>query len=154
MLLAMLAVSDAPTFTLLGYNMYRDGIRLNNDPIPDLFYDDELDLPGEYTYCVKARYDIGESNPDCIVVEVAVAVNEPDGSVLTISPNPAHNVIVVRAKTPIDEIRIFDLRGKEVYRKTGMSDQLTVDVSGLASGYYTLTAITGNKAKTAKILIH
>ena len=146
-------VSDAPTFTLLGYNMYRDGIRLNSDPIQDLFYDDTLDLPGEFTYCVKAQYDIGESDPDCITVEVAVAVDAPKESSLTISPNPAHNVIVVRSDTPVDEIRIFDLRGKEVYRKNGMNKQVTVDVSGLAAGYYTLTAISGNKAKTTKLLI-
>ncbi|MFH1159602.1 MAG: C10 family peptidase [bacterium] len=146
-------VSDAPAFTLLGYNMYRDGLRLNASPIPDLFYDDHLDLPGEYTYCVKAVYDIGESNSDCITVEVAVSLDEQKSTTLTVSPNPAHIMIVVRAATPIDEIRIFDIRGKEVYRKSGLSNQMTIDVSKLASGYYTLTAISGKKIKTAKVII-
>jgi len=147
-------LSDAPSFTLIGYNIYRDGIRLNTNPISELFFDDLLDLPGEYIYCVKAQYDIGESNADCITVEVAVALNEQTGSRLLISPNPAHDYMVVRSDTPIDEIRIFDLRGKEVYRKDGMNKQVTFDITGLASGYYTLTAINGNKVTTAKLIIH
>jgi hypothetical protein len=147
-------LSDAPNFILLGYNMYRDGIRLNTDPIPDLFYDDVLDLPGEYTYCLKAQYDIGESNADCITVDVAVSVKDPGASVLTISPNPAHDLIMVRSCVPVNQIRIFDLRGKEVLHQNGMKEQVTVDVSGLAPGYYTLTAISGNKVKTAKLIIN
>ncbi|MFH1297082.1 MAG: T9SS type A sorting domain-containing protein [Bacteroidota bacterium] len=146
-------VSDAPTFTLLGYNMYRDGIRLNSDPIQDLFYDDTLDLPGEFIYCVTAQYDIGESSSDCIVVEVAVAVNEPGRFMLTISPNPAYNIIVVRSDQLVDEIRLFDLRGKEVCRKAGMGKQITIDVSGLSPGYYTLSAISGKKVSVGKLVI-
>lgn len=146
-------LSDAPSFVLLGYNIYRDGLRLNTDPIPDLFYDDMLDLPGEYSYCLKAQYDIGESNADCITVDVAVAVKDPGASVLTISPNPARDLITIRSDVPVDQIRIFDLRGKEVLHQNGMKEQVTVNVSGLASGYYTLTAIIGTKVKMAKLII-
>jgi len=146
-------VSDAPAFTLLGYNMYRDGIRLNMDPITDLFYDDHLDLPGEFTYCVKALYNIGESNPVCIIVEVAVAMEEHTGSGLTIHPNPAHDMVVVRSDQPVDEIRLFDLRGKEFLRKNGTGSVMTLDVSGLAPGSYSMTIISKGKVKTVKLII-
>lgn len=144
--------SDVPNFTLLGYNMYRDGLRLNSTPITDLFYDDLLDLPGEYTYCLKAQYDIGESNPTCIMVDVAVAVNNIQKPLLTISPNPAGDIVILRSDAPIDEIRIFTIHGKEIYREPVTGKQVTIDISGLASGYYTVTAISGNRPFTAKLI--
>ncbi|MEI6435786.1 MAG: carboxypeptidase regulatory-like domain-containing protein [Bacteroidota bacterium] len=50
----------APSSTMTGYNIYRDGVKIG-DNIPDLFFDD-LALPkGGYNYEVSARYDYGES---------------------------------------------------------------------------------------------
>jgi len=145
-------VSDHPTFTLLGYNLYRDGIRLNSTPITELFYDDQLELPGAYTYCLKAQYDIGESNPVCVTVDVAVTVSEQEKPALMISPNPAQGMMSLRSDLPIDEIRIFDIRGKEYARIKGSGNLMIVDISELSAGYYTVTAISGTRVMTAKLL--
>ena len=146
-------VWDAPTYTLLGYNMYRDGYRLNTDPITALFYNDNPGLPGEYTYCVRALYNIGESDPSCTTVEVAVGVEDPDRVSLTVMPNPAHDLLTVQAGTSISLIRIFDLRGKEVLRVTGTSSTMKIGIETLSPGAYTLSVITGNKVKTVKLLV-
>lgn len=146
-------VADAPEFTLLGYNVYRDGLRLNDDPIPDLFYDDHLDVPGEYIYCVKAQYDIGESSAICVQVEVAVGVYETDKPDLTIRPNPADFMLEVRSDEPLDQIRLFDLSGRELFRKNCSGNQTTIDVSGIPSGQYILNAVSAMTVRTAKVVI-
>lgn len=48
-------------FTLLGYNIYRNGVRLNDTPIEETSYSDNIPASGEYTYAVSAVYDCGES---------------------------------------------------------------------------------------------
>jgi hypothetical protein len=56
---------------LLGYNVYRDGEKLNTDPLTDEFYIDENVGAGAFTYGVTSVYDIGESLPIEKVVQVA-----------------------------------------------------------------------------------
>ncbi len=47
--------------TLLGYNIYRDGVKINSTTITNLVYsDNDLD-PNTYSYVVKATYSEGES---------------------------------------------------------------------------------------------
>lgn len=49
-------------FTLLGYNIYRNGERLNDTPVTGTNYTDRLSVSsGEFTYAVSAVYDCGES---------------------------------------------------------------------------------------------
>lgn len=52
----------AEELSLLGYNMYRNGQRVNEEPIPESIWTDETTVKGEsYTYRVTAVYDKGES---------------------------------------------------------------------------------------------
>ncbi|HHE38948.1 MAG TPA: PKD domain-containing protein, partial [Candidatus Cloacimonetes bacterium] len=48
---------------LLGYNVYRDELQINDSIITDLFYDDPALDFGTYQYTVTAVYDEGESIP-------------------------------------------------------------------------------------------
>ncbi len=57
---------------LLGYNIYRDDIKLNEDTWGSTSYVDENMLNGTYDYHVTAIYDEGESEPSN-TVEVVVA---------------------------------------------------------------------------------
>ena len=46
---------DAPS----GYNIYRDGTRVNDIPVAELTYQEELSAPGTYNYQVSSVYDNG-----------------------------------------------------------------------------------------------
>lgn len=48
---------------LLGYNIYRDEMLVNPDPVQETTYIDAMMDPGTYSYTVKAVYDEGESIP-------------------------------------------------------------------------------------------
>lgn len=47
--------------TLLGYNIYRDGKKVNAEPVPDNAYTDAVADGAKHTYQVTAVYDKGES---------------------------------------------------------------------------------------------
>lgn len=93
--------------TLIGYNIYRDGIQLNTSPVEETSYvDSELDF-GTYTYSVTALYDAGESEPaGPIEVTVEEPVQLPSGWEHT-HTNTTHIIYVptttVFAGTPIME---------------------------------------------------
>lgn len=54
---------DKPTRTLLGYNIYRNGEKINASLISDSSYtDSSADTNVKNTYCVTAVYEEGESN--------------------------------------------------------------------------------------------
>lgn len=46
---------------VVGYNIYRNGSKVNNSPISNLYYYDSVTNWGNYTYTVTAAYEEGES---------------------------------------------------------------------------------------------
>lgn len=50
------------TFDFLGYNIYRDGVKLNDEPVGESEYSDAVMVAGDYRYNVTAVYDRGESS--------------------------------------------------------------------------------------------
>jgi hypothetical protein len=73
--------AGAMTMTFLGYNVYRDGVVLNEDDLLSVSeYSDLNLLPGIYNYEVTAVYDIGESMPaGPLQVEIIEPLNLPLG---------------------------------------------------------------------------
>lgn len=47
----------------IGYNVYRNGEKLNDTPVTDTTITDTLAQPGFHTYAVTALYNVGESRP-------------------------------------------------------------------------------------------
>jgi photosystem II stability/assembly factor-like uncharacterized protein len=83
---------DPTQIMLQGYNIQRNGTKINTSLITDLTYTD-LNVPnGLYSYCVSAQYDIGNSDGSCETVDIAVGIVTPGNhSNLLIYPNPFHN---------------------------------------------------------------
>jgi len=56
---------DTPSSkTLLGYNIYRDGTKINASPVTETYYTDADMSPGSYQYSVTTVYDDGAEDPD------------------------------------------------------------------------------------------
>jgi len=55
------AIGDSEEINLLGYNIYRDGVLVNQELVTELSYTDNVNTEGTYTYKVTAVYDKGES---------------------------------------------------------------------------------------------
>lgn len=93
----MLMIDDV-TFTpapvelsLRGYNVYRDGVKINEAVVEDTGFVDAEVTEGEHVYHVTAVYDKGESAPAAVSVSMsgltdiaagAVSINVIDGSIV------------------------------------------------------------------------
>lgn len=81
---------------LLGYNVYRDGTRLNASPVTETKYTDNRSVDTDVTYSVKAVYNTGESRAANAVWDAAsgiIGVGEDNGSA---------------------QVRIYDLSGRQM----------------------------------------
>ena len=71
------AGATKPQANILGYYIYRDGIRINQQPIDALTYiDNDVEEGTEYTYHVSAAWNLGESpvsNPVKVTAAAALA---------------------------------------------------------------------------------
>ncbi|MCU0435737.1 MAG: T9SS type A sorting domain-containing protein [Bacteroidia bacterium] len=68
---------------------------------------------------------------------------------LTIGPNPADNLLWIKAETEIQFVQVTDLSGKRLLFSNTSSNQFSVDLGTLASGMYVLevTYLNGREQK-------
>lgn len=80
-----------------GYNIYRDGIKINSEPTQETgYFDENLEFGTTYLYAVTAVYDAGESNPaGPIEVIVSDSVQMPLGW----QPNPTNTTHIIYVPT-------------------------------------------------------
>ncbi len=131
------APAGNPAGNPVGYNMYRDGLKLNTSLIAGLVFVDVPAVSGQYTYCVKAVYNSGESSGDCAVVDVAVGLTAHDKPVLQVYPNPATDAIRVISDTGGSFI-LSDVPGREVTTGSLDAGTTTISISTLPAGIYVL----------------
>lgn len=81
---------------LLGYNVYRDGTRLNASPITATKYTDNRSVDTDVTYSVKAVYNTGESRAANAVWDAALGISG------------------VGVGNGSAQVRIYDLSGRQM----------------------------------------
>jgi uncharacterized protein YxeA len=70
---------------------------------------------------------------------------------IVLFPNPAKNHFEINTKDPLQEVRIYDMSGRQL---TGFTvDQNKVDVSGIPNGSYIVKANTGEKSFVRKLIV-
>jgi hypothetical protein len=128
---------NAPSVNPIGYNMYRNGLKLNAAVIAGTVYDDQTVVSGVYTYCVKAVYQDGESDGSCAIVDVAVGAGELAKTGFSVYPNPATSRLTVSPGFT-GEYQVLDFSGSVVM--TGVIEQQNQEISitGLPAGIYVL----------------
>jgi len=66
-------------------------------------------------------------------------------------PNPANTVLHVKSESPITQIVVMDLFGREVHKQTGsLLAEVSMDISALRTGAYILQAFTSDKGVVSK----
>jgi len=82
---------DPAQMTLQGYNIRRNGTKLNSSLVTDTAFTDLNVLNGQYSYCVTAIYNVGASEGACINAVITVEItNWPATSEgIRIYPNPS-----------------------------------------------------------------
>ena len=72
---------------------------------------------------------------------------------LTVSPNPAGRVTVVRCNVPVEFWELYDMKGCVMRSDTPASEEAIVDLSGLPPAVYILSAKTEYGYSTNKIIV-
>ena len=139
---------DAPeagsTGNLLGYNVYRDGAKINEELITICFFQDtQTEEETTYAYSVEAVYDDGCAS-QCDPIEVTTddwGVSENENLNVKVFPNPAEGFVNVAAEG-LQNVTLIDMMGRIVSQKTTSQPTEIIDVTNLSSGLYLLRVTT------------
>lgn len=74
------AAKDKGTLSLRGYNVYRDGKKLNAEPVATTSFSDERPVAGKHLYQVTAVYSIGESSATEYELDVTAGITATDAA--------------------------------------------------------------------------
>jgi hypothetical protein len=140
---------ETPVF--YGYNLYKDNVKLNNEPVTGLSYTDEDDGKRKEYYVTAVYETEGEksSNP-AVIYNVGIALVNND--LVTIYPNPADDKIFVKGE--FDVLELISFAGiKALSIQPDGKDITEVNIQNLTSGVYLLRMVKGNSTDYRKIII-
>ncbi|MCD6112088.1 MAG: T9SS type A sorting domain-containing protein, partial [Bacteroidales bacterium] len=140
---------------LVGFNVYRDGVQINENVVIEPTYTDVPPIDGLYTYYVTAVYDACESVPSNeVTADFNVGINEESGMV-SIYPNPATDVLNIKVSNDIREIKVYNYVGQVVYGTNVTSTKaIQINTSEYKAGTYLMQFTTEDgKTITKKVVI-
>ena len=87
---------------------------------------------------------------DSIAVSCNILTSiDENGEVYSVYPNPSNGKYYVNAK---GHVRVFDVSGKEVYRRSSFNAPMELDLSELPAGIYTVRLNTKIGTITRKLI--
>lgn len=125
----------------IGYNVYREGVRLNQAPLSEKSFTDASPLHEPSDYSVSALYDQGESNSSHVSIDTS-GVEDMVTSAVTILTGMG-KIVVAGAEG--SDILIASADGKTVFNGVGSA----VTTINVASGFYIVKA----GKHTAKVMV-
>lgn len=139
--------ASAESFDLMGYNIYRDGEKLNSEPLTTNSYTDTGVPAGQHSYFVTTVYASGESSPSPVFVaaETGIAAPESDDAASEFLAIGHEGCLELYVAQGTRAVSVFTADGRRV---------LAENVSGsstfaLPAGVYFVTS----GADTRKVLV-
>jgi hypothetical protein len=137
-----------------GYNIYRDGVQINNDLVTDLLYFDENTTTGYYEYYATAVYYFGESEPsEAGYVQVVTGIDNNSVFDMKVYPNPASDVVYVETDLNIKSLEILNNAGQVILTQKVDANNSNFDVSTFERGIYFIKMITDKGTVIRKIAV-
>jgi len=142
---------------LLGYNIYKDGVQLNETLLTETQFRDEGLEDGTYVYQATAVYAHCEESPltEGFELEVIcfVGVKDITSDVFQIFPNPANNSVIIKGDG-LNRVEFYDLQGRKLAEYSNIKDHLQInDLSRFESGVYFVKMYSENNQMATKRLI-
>ncbi len=104
--------ASGESLVLAGYNVYRDGVKINSAPVNTTEYLDRTAVKGNHRYRVTAVYNAGESRPTNEVSVVHTGVDALDAPQIAISSTD-NGILISNASGKHAEIA--DIAGKVIF---------------------------------------
>lgn len=122
---------------LLGYNVYRNAVKINASTITGLEYTDMNVATNVYQYYVTAVYNNCESEAsNTITIDVVNGINDLSAQAISIYPNPATDYVTVVANENIIRVKMMNCNGKTVSNDLVNGNEIRINTNGLNSGLY------------------
>jgi gingipain R len=139
---------------LLGYNIYLNGDKRNEDLITEQEYRDTVQLVGNGTvyYKLSAVYEHCESE---LTEDIRFEVNDIPNYIETlynIYPNPTTGKITIEGNGVI-HIEIYDVQGRKLVEHDNISEIISINVSNYDNGIYFVKLFTQTGVVVTKRLV-
>lgn len=111
------AASSSADLSIVGYDVYRDGVKITTEPTAECEYVDEDAAEGEHTYVVVTVYSTGTSAPsNAVTLAVSSGVADALAGALTIT---AEDGVITVAGAEGKLVTVVALDGKVIYCAEG-----------------------------------
>ena len=147
---------EDPTVTLtweapegaINYIVMRNGIEIGQTT--DTTYVDETALLINYTYCVIAEYEGGQSVPECVTADLT-SLDENDGT-FALYPNPANSILYINGGDTEFTYVMYNGLGQVVANgKAQGTEQISVE--SLTKGVYFIRLTNGTQVHMEKVVV-
>ncbi|MEJ5304236.1 MAG: carboxypeptidase regulatory-like domain-containing protein [Bacteroidales bacterium] len=135
---------------VMGYNIYRNGEKINNALVTNTTYTDNVGVNGTYCYVVKAVHEAFngtmESAPtNEVCLTFTVGIDNPANTSISVYPNPARNFVNVQVGNDVKSLEMVNYLGQKVYtQQLNGAGKYTINTSNLESGVYFIRMTTAN----------
>ena len=147
---------EDPTVTLtweapvgaINYIVMRNGIEIGQTA--DTTFVDETALLINYTYCVIAEYEGGQSVPECVTADLT-SLDENDGT-FALYPNPANSILYINGGDTEFTYVMYNGLGQVVANgKAQGTEQISVE--SLTKGVYFIRLTNGTQVHMEKVVV-
>ncbi len=136
-----------------GFNIYRDGVKINEDIITELNYSDTLESSGSYEYYTTAVYYFGESDPSNSEIVVITSVGNQNTLGVSVFPNPARDKVYIQSSEVVEKIELLNNLGAVIHSEKVNDRGYQLNVSPFNPGIYFIKIETGQDLILRKIVI-
>ncbi|MDR0364275.1 MAG: M28 family peptidase [Bacteroidales bacterium] len=142
------------TAWVIGYNVFRDSIQINNALVVTTDYIDIEAHSPDVCYQVTAVYETGESDfSEKACIKDFIEIENIDFMKINIAPNPTSGImnITTGLNRPY-HIAVYNIQGIKLFQKEHFTDGV-LNISHLSKGVYILKLGTDEHAFSKKIII-
>ena len=146
--------SPVNTNGLLGYNVYRNAVKINDEVITNMTYRDEELENGTYAYQVSAVYSFQckESNLTDKVSILITGIENHQTNLYTIYPNPTNGNVTIEG-SGLNRVEIYNVLGCRLAEYNNVKDNLQINVNNFADGLYFVKLYSVMNAAVTKRLV-
>lgn len=139
------AGGETAELNVVGYNVYRDGMKLNATPITKTTYTDAVEPNTTYKYQVSVVYEEGESmlSAPCVITTTTTGISTATDSGISIE---ARNGKIAVNNCAGKHVNIYNTAGGTVYSGMKFTQSVSVNV---ANGAYVVEC----DGKTKKVIV-
>ncbi|MCL1850252.1 MAG: C25 family cysteine peptidase [Bacteroidetes bacterium] len=143
------------TDDLLGYNIYRDDIKVNSSVITSTEYRDENLENATYIYKVSAVYNAlcEESNlTEGVLVLINLGIHDIQTDSFNLFPNPTTGNVTIEGKG-LTRVELYDIQGRMLAHYNNVNERLNINVNNYSNGVFFVKLYSNDSVVAVKRLV-